>query len=180
LADSRANEERNMSDWQRRLLGMGLPCLLAYALDIGLTMHGQPPEYWAGDYAQTTEGAPFHRQLYAWHPAAAALGHLVWAGILIGLLLLLPEVLAVILTITVVFGHMAGAYTWLFEGVTMGWFQTTQGFFPAAAVVLGVGLTWALSGPPEVKRANRLHPLARWGLIAVLFGCACYMVFYPH
>ncbi|HKA86706.1 MAG TPA: hypothetical protein VKE22_03535, partial [Haliangiales bacterium] len=66
----------------------GLPCLFALLLDDGLTLHGQPAEYWAGDYAQTTEGAPFYRKLYAWHPAAAVCGHLVWAGLLGGLLVL--------------------------------------------------------------------------------------------
>jgi len=34
---------------------MGLPCLLALALDATLTMWGQPEEYWAGDYSRNTE-----------------------------------------------------------------------------------------------------------------------------
>ena len=44
-----------MPEWKRRLLGLGLPCLLAFAFDIGLTMYNQPAEYWAGDYSRTTE-----------------------------------------------------------------------------------------------------------------------------
>jgi hypothetical protein len=170
-----------MSNWRRRLLGMGLPCLMALALDVTLTMRGQPAEYWAGDYAQTNEGAPFHRKLYAIHPAAAVAGHTVWAGILIGLILLLPEVLAVILAIAVVFGHAAGAYTWLEGGVATGWFQTADGLIPAAAVVLGTGLYWSLSGPvqQEATGASRpVHPVVRWGLIALLFASACYMVLF--
>src|SRR5262245_11645134 len=102
-----------MANWQRRLIGLGLPCLFALLLDNGLTLHGQPAEYWAGDHSQTTEGAPFYRKLYVWHPAAAVCGYLVWAGLLGGLLILLPEVLAVVLSIAVVFGHTAGAYTWI-------------------------------------------------------------------
>jgi hypothetical protein len=37
-----------MTEWQRRLLELGLPCLLPWVLDVALTLHGQPPEYWAG------------------------------------------------------------------------------------------------------------------------------------
>ena len=48
-----------MPQWKRRLLGLGLPCLLAFAFDIGMTMYGQPAQYWAGDYSRTPEGAPF-------------------------------------------------------------------------------------------------------------------------
>src|SRR4051794_24914098 len=101
-----------MPDWNRRLVGLGVPCLLAFLLDSGLTLHGQPAEYWAGQYTFTTEGAPLMRRLYMAHPLAAVGGYLAWAGILCGLLVLLPEVLAVILSIAVVFGHVAGAYTW--------------------------------------------------------------------
>ena len=42
-----------MSEWHRRLLGLGLPCLLTWVIDFALTLHGQPPEYWAGDYSRT-------------------------------------------------------------------------------------------------------------------------------
>ena len=31
-----------MANWQRRLVGLGLPCLLTWMLDVGLTRHGQP------------------------------------------------------------------------------------------------------------------------------------------
>jgi hypothetical protein len=172
-----------MSNWKRRLLGMGLPCLLALALDNTVTLCGQPEEYWAGDYSQINESAPFNRMLFAIHPAAFVAWSAAWAGILIALILLLPESLAVVMSIAVVFGHTAGAYTWLGRGFTMGWFQTAGGLIPAAAVVLGVGLHWSLSEPDqrEATGANRpCHPLVRWGLIAALFGIGCYTIFFPH
>src|SRR6266852_3031289 len=97
-----------MPDWKRRLLGLGLPCMLAFLFDTGLTLHGQPAEYWAGDYSSSTEGAPFFRKLFEMHPAAAVAGEGLWAVIILVLILLLPEVPAVILTITIVLGHMAG------------------------------------------------------------------------
>jgi hypothetical protein len=172
-----------MSNWKRRLLGMGLPCFLAFALDTTVTLCGQPEEYWAGDYSQMNESSPFNRMLFALHPAAFIAWAGAWVGILIGLILLLPESLAVVLSIVVVFGHTAGAYTWLGGGFTAGWFQTAGGLIPAAAAVLGVGLYWSLSGPlqPDAMGANRpWNPLVRWGLIAALFGTACYTAFFPH
>src|SRR5215468_3485131 len=98
---------------KRHLLGVGIPCLLAVLLDAGLTTLGQSQEYWNGDYSAVNEGNPFFRNLFAIHPGAAIAGYVVWAGILIGLVLLLPEVLAVVLSMAVVFGHVGGAYTWL-------------------------------------------------------------------
>ena len=98
-----------MPEWKRRLWGMGLPCLLAFLLDAGHTLHGQPAEYWAGNYTDTTEGTPYFRLLFMIHPLAVIAGYLVWVGLLIGLLILLPEVLAVILSIAIVFGHTNGA-----------------------------------------------------------------------
>lgn len=178
-----------MANWKRRLIGLGLPCLLAVLLDDGLTLHGQPPEYWAGDYAQTTEGAPFYRRLYAWHPAAAVCGHLAWASLLGGLLILLPEVLAVVLAIAVVFGHTAGAYTWI-EGMLLrshgieakGWYQVANSMFLLSALTVGIGAHWtvratALRGASEPGR--RLPGWMRWGLVAVLFGSGAAIVFAP-
>jgi hypothetical protein len=170
-----------MSEWKRRLLGMGVPCLLAFLLDSSLTLQGQPAEYWSGNYAYTTEGAPLMRHLYMVHPLAAVAGYLVWAGLVLGLLVLLPEVLAVILSIAVVFGHVGGAYTWLAPAITVGWYQTVNGMFAVTAVVLGVGLHWALRAPvgTEATSTKRLPAWLRWGLIILLFGTGCAMIFAP-
>jgi hypothetical protein len=177
-----------VKDWQRRLLGFGIPCLLAWMLDVGLTLHGQPPEYWAGDYARTTEGAPFYRRLYTWHPAVAVGGHALWVALLVGLVVLLPEVLAVVLTIAVVFGHTAGAYTWVVSllyaasgPAATGWYQAANGMFLASAAVVGVGVRWAvrsgaLHGGQEVRRQSWRW---RWGGAAVLFAIGAAIVFVP-
>jgi hypothetical protein len=170
-----------MPDWKRRLLGMGIPCLVAFLLDSGLTLHGQPSKYWAGDYTYTTEGAPLMRRLYLIHPLAAVAGYLLWVSLMFGLLVLLPEVLAVILSIAIVFGHVAGAYTWLIPVITVGWYQTVNGMFLATAVVLGVGLHWSLRAS-ERARATSSQPLPaglRWGLIALLFSVGFSMIFAP-
>jgi hypothetical protein len=169
-----------MADWKRRVLGMGVPCLLAFLLDSSLTLHGQPAEYWAGNYTHTTEGAPFMRRLYMIHPLAAVAGYLVWAGLMFGLLVLLPEVLAVILSIAIVFGHVAGAYTWMLP-ITVGWYQTVNGMFLVTAIVLGVGLHWSLRAPVQTDATStrRLPTWLRWGLITLFFGTGCSMIFAP-
>jgi len=160
---------------------MGIPCLVAFLLDSGLTLHGQPSEYWAGDYSHTTEGGPFWRRLYTIHPWAAVGGYALWVGLGAGLLVLLPEVLAVILSIAIVFGHFAGAYTWLVRITSVGWYQTANGMFLVAAVVLGVGLHWSLRTcePATATAAHQLPGGLRWGLIALLFGAGFAMIFAP-
>src|SRR5260370_28494703 len=105
----RPPEDFGVANWQRRLIGLGLPCLLPWMLDVGLTLHGQPAAYWAGDYARTTEGAAFYRRLYAVHPAAGVGEHLVWVGLVGGLLVLLPAAPAVVLALAVAVGHTWGA-----------------------------------------------------------------------
>jgi hypothetical protein len=184
-------ESSEMANWQRRLIGLGLPCLLTWMLDVSLTLHGQPPEYWAGDYSRTTEGASFYRRLYTLHPAAAVGGHLVWIALLAGLLLLLPEVLAVVLAIAAVFGHTFGASTWVtaallyrasFGQPTMvSWYQAANGLFLLSAVVIGVGIHWAVRASALRQRDEPgwLTGRPRWVLIVVLLATAAVIVFVP-
>lgn len=172
-----------MLDWKHRLLGLGLPCLLAFSFDVGLTFHGQPTEYWGGDYAKTTEGSPFFRKLFEVHPLAAVAGEGLWAGIILVLILLLPEVLAVILAVTIVFGHTAGGSTWLIPVTWPHWFQTGNGILLVAATVLGVGLHWSLRKGRSASQAGMPHqlpPPVRWGMIVVAIGLACYMYLIPQ
>jgi hypothetical protein len=178
-----------MANWQRRLIGLGLPCLFALLLDDGLTLHGQPTEYWAGDYSQTTEAAPFNHRLYVWHPVAAVGGHLLWAGVLGGLLLLLPEVLAVVLAIAAVFGHTAGAYTWvqamLFRTYSVeatGWYQAANGMFLLSALIVGVGIRWTVRSTAlqaESVSGRRLPGWVRWISVAALVVGGALIVFAP-
>lgn len=181
-----------MVDWKRRLLGMGLPCLLAFALDATLTMWGQPEGFWAGNYSLTSEGSPIFRQFFALGPVAAIAGYAAWASVLLGLILLLPEALAVSLSLTAVLGHTAGAAMWvdglftvgrLGGGVAAGWFQTARGMLPAAAVVLGIGLCWSLREPGQGRAKGEQrswNPALRRGLVAALLGISTYMMLFHH
>jgi hypothetical protein len=172
-----------MADWKCRLLGLGLPCFLAWLFDVGMTFHGQPAAYWAGDYGRTTEGSPFFARLFEIHPLAAVAGEVLWLSIIFTWLLLMPEVLAVILAVAIVFGHTAGGFTWFGLLLERRWFQTLHGIFFVSATVLGVGLYWFLwigRRPDSVRQERRLHPVFRWSLLAVASALAIYFYLIPQ
>jgi hypothetical protein len=158
-----------MADWKRRLLGLGLPCLAAFLLDTTQRVCAQPEEYWAGNYQYILqEGTPFVRTLYTWHPLAAVGGYVLWAAILTALLLLLPRPLAVVLSITVVFGHIAGAYSWSAQFM----YRYLSVVFLLTGAGLGVGLYWYLKAPKHsgTKRLDQgfFPRVLRWGPILAL------------
>ena len=168
-----------VTDCKRRLIGMGIPFALAFvtdtALTTALTVRGHRPLE-MGDRL-------FFHTLYLIHPLAPIAGYLAWACVMIGLLLLLPDVLAVIVTIVVVFGHVGGAYSQIELFLGSGAYQITNGLFISTAITLGTGLWWRARASPAAQRSGRANgrpALLRWGLIAVFTGVACCMVFIPR
>jgi hypothetical protein len=174
-----------MTDWKRRLLGLGLPCLLAFLLDTGLRLRAQPAAYWAGNYHHTLqEGSPFVRALYTWHPLAAAAGYTSWAAIIAGLLVLLPECLGVILAIAVGFGHIGGAYSWSIPALGAWWYQITNGILFVSGLALGLGLHWYLRSSRSVAREHgkqgRRLAVVRWCSIVTLSGLGYFLYFFER
>ena len=180
-----------MATWQRRLIGLGLPCILTWVLDVGLTLQGQPPEYWAGDYARTSEGASFYRRLYTLHPAAGVGGQFLFISLIAGLLVLLPEVLAVVLALAAVFGNTYGASSWVTAALItrsawgratpMNWYQASNGMFLASAILAGVGVHWVvrsskLQGHVE---ARHLAEWQRWMVVSLFLAATAAIVFVP-
>jgi hypothetical protein len=180
-----------MANWQRRLVGLGLPCLLTWMLDVGLTLRAQPPEYWAGDYSRTTEGAAFYRRLYALHPAAGVGGQLLWVGVVAGLLVLLPETFAVVVALAAVFGNTFGASTWVTAALLsraswgsptiVNWYQASCGLFLAAALLAGVGVRWVVHSSTCARPGESIRPAGwlRWVLVSMLLVAAGAIVFVP-
>ena len=169
-----------MADGNRRLLGLGLPCLGAFLLDTTMRLCAQPEVYWAGNYNYILlEGTPFVRTLFTWHPLAAVSGFALWAAIIAVLLLLLPRAFAVVLSIAVVFGHGAGALSWSARFIDRVGYLSINGVFLMTGIGLGVGLHWYLRSPRHgeakelVPRASRR--MLRWGAIMVLGGMGCYL-----
>jgi hypothetical protein len=174
-----------MVDWQRRLLGLGLPCLLAFLLDTGLRLCAQPEAYWAGNYHRTlAEGTPFVYALYTWHPLAAVAGYALWAAIIAGLLVLLPECLAVILALATGVGHIGGAYTWLKPGLGTWWYELTNGILLVSGLSLGFGLQWYLRsakvGTVERGKQGRWFGVVRWCCIVALSGLGYFLYLFSR
>lgn len=175
----RHRRKRALAFWGRRL-GMVLPFLLAFLLDWSLTLYGQTAEYWAGNYACANETSPFFRGLFMIHPLAAIAGQLVWVGLILELLVLLPEFLAMILFILVVFGHMMGAYSWMILDITVGTYQFGMVTNLATALLLGLGLHWSQRAPLQNGTSEGTLPTwLRYGLIPLLSGTALLIVFAP-
>jgi hypothetical protein len=173
-----------MAEWKRRLLGLGLPCLLAFLLDTALRVRAQPARYWAGDYDFILqEGSTFVRRLYTWHPLAAIAGYGLWAALVAGLLLLLPRMLAVILTLIVVFGHLGGVYSWLAGDLGAWWYQLANAMFLVMGIGLGVGVHWYLRsfslGDAKSGEERGWFAAVRWCCIGVLFGTGYFLFLGP-
>jgi hypothetical protein len=120
--------------------------------------------------------------LYLINPLALIAGYLIWAGAIIGLLLLLPDVLAVIVTIVVAFGHVGGAYSQVIPVLGSWGYQVTNGVFLLTAAALGTGLWWSARASSAVRRSGPAGSLPVWlrcGLIALLAGVAGCMVLIP-
>ncbi len=167
-----------MTDSKRRLIGMGIPFGLAFvtdtALTTALTVRGHPP--W-----EIVDRLFFHT-LYLIHPLAPIAGCLSWACVIIGLLLLLPDVLAVIVAVAAVFGHVGGAYSQLIPFLGSRGYQITNGVFVLTAAALGTGLWWSARVSPAVQRSGPAYDLPvwlRWGLITLLAVVAGCMVLIP-
>jgi hypothetical protein len=163
-----------------RLLGLCLPPLLLCALDGTLTLLGQAPAYWAGDYRAVNEASPTLHHLLRIHPAAFAAGLLAWAAVFVGLIVLLPDTLALMVGIAVTFGHTAGAATWLLFRFQYS-YQACNGLFLASAVLLGLGIRWGWRARPAQACGPAGWPAGlRWALVAVLCGVAAYLFLWPR
>jgi hypothetical protein len=161
-----------MTDSKRRLVGMGIPFALAFLPDTVLSIFS---------HSVIADGLLF-RALARLHPEADILGYVAWAGAIVGLLLLTPELLAVILTIAVVFGHVVGAYFQLTVFLGSWWYQAANGLFLLAAVALGTGLTWSARAASVAEHTVSGKPLPawlRWGLIAFLSVVALGTIWHP-
>ena len=168
-----------MEGTKRRLLGLCLPPVLFCLLDAAVTLLGQSAQYWAGNYAQVNEGSPTFHDLLQIHPAAFAVGTLVWIMVFVVGILLLPGTLALIVSIVVTFGHTAGAATWLWGRFHC--YQTCLGLFLISAIVLGVGIRWGwLAVPEQEYRLRGWASFARWGMVSMLFGVGVYLFLWPR
>jgi hypothetical protein len=167
----------------RSVLGLCLPLALAAAADCSLTLSGQPEAYWAGDYSQVREGSPVFRRLLNSHPAAFVVGWWAYVGVLAGLILLLPRLLALTTGVAATTSYAWGASTWLWFSSRLPYrYQTCNVLFLLVGLALSAGIYWGwLRGPEHGGVAGWHWPAAvRWAMIGALFGVVVYVAFWPH
>ena len=169
-----------MTGVKNRLLGLCLPPLAFCTLDATLTLLGQSADYWAGNHVRANEASPTFSQLLQSHPAAFVVGNLMWAAMFVGLILLLPDALALIVSIVVTVGHTFGAATWLVVRFHCR-YQSCMGLFLLSAILLGAGIYWGWRARPEQEfRLSGWRSILRWASSVLLIGIAVYLFLWPH
>jgi len=165
---------------RQRFLGLCLPPLAFSLVDCIITLVGQSTAYWQGKYELANETSPTLHHLLVLHPAAFIAGLLVWWCIFVGIILLLPDTLALIVCIGVTFGHTVGVATWILFHFKYG-YQVCNGLFLLAAVILGLGIRWGWrAGPAQEYLLPRWSMWLRWLLAAVLFTVGVYLFLWPR
>ncbi|MGD0897022.1 MAG: hypothetical protein ABR915_04240 [Thermoguttaceae bacterium] len=169
-----------ISGLRQRFLGLCLPPLVFCALDATVTLMGQSTEYWQNQWADVNEIAPTFHYLLTVHPAAFAVGMAGWAVIFVMVLFLLPDTLALIVSVAIVLGHAGGTVAWLGYHFKFS-YQMCNGLALLAAVAIGTGVRWGWQATPnEALRLDRMPQVWRWTLILLLGGIGVYLFLWPR
>jgi hypothetical protein len=150
-----------MRYFRRRFLGFCLLPILLTALDDGLTLAGQPKEYWAGDYGQAHEMDPISHTLLVYHPLAFIAVNAALTLVLIGLILLTPRIVAAIFSIMTSLVHWAGATTWFFHQDYLNYREKSLGLALLMIICMAVGLGWGWRAKSHAAAGR--HSTVLWG-----------------
>ena len=97
------------------------PMLLAFAVDVTLTLHGQPKEYWLGNTGAVEEANPIGYILLVRSPWLFLFCAIVWMSVLSGTILFWRKPIAEWLAVVVAFAHAIGGCSWLIRSGDLGW-----------------------------------------------------------
>ena len=115
-------------------LWLCLPFALVVFIDAGLTLYGQPNEYWSGNRQCVNEIFP----VFAWGlrngPDTFLVLCLGWIFFFSVLIMLTPSTLSEIISLALVNGHTWGAMTWLVYSIRMNYYLCIL-YFAFTAVV---------------------------------------------
>src|SRR5688572_12711848 len=92
-----------------RRVWLCLPPLTAFILDLTFTLHGQRPEYWAGDYSAVDEGNPVASWVMQIHPLLFLTCCFLYAAVLGLLLSCWRSSATVVLSFLLTLSHSVGA-----------------------------------------------------------------------
>lgn len=96
--------------------------LVAFALDLGLTLLGQEQRYWRGEYEAAIEYNPLWYPLLTFHPIAFLGAVFCCPLAYASLLLLWNHRFAVVIAVFMALQHAIGAASWLARNGLWGWF----------------------------------------------------------
>lgn len=157
-----------MGKVKRRFLGLCLVPILLAGLDGSVTLLGQPPAYWAGDYSQVREGTPGFRLLLTHGPAAYVAGLAVWVLAFVGMILLLPATLALAVCLQFTLGHAIGAFSWINRFPHGRELPLLINALAAVGLAVGIRRGWACEPRDDAPLAPRLPAVLRWAIVAAL------------
>lgn len=110
-----------------------VPVVGVYTADVALTLTGQPPLYWAGEYSTVSEINPVGHVLLAYSPWAFGGAAVVWLIAVCLMVLLWRHRLAVVGAKVLAVGHAVGGACWLARHGGW-WFLAGCGYLAVAAV----------------------------------------------
>jgi hypothetical protein len=158
-----------------------IPPILLCCLDFALTLYGQSPAYWAGNYQAVNEISPSFRWYLETHPLLFAVMGMVWIGIFSTLIAILPEKIGMAISVAVVIGHMAGSATWL--AYRLNSYQSCNALFlfTSIAIVTSFNMGRSDTGRTLIdwNRTN-VPPWTRWILAAALVALPVWWFLIPH
>lgn len=154
---------------QFRMLWLLLPPIVLCCLDFGITLYGQSESYWSGNYNDINELSPSFARYLSIHPLAFIAAALVWIAIFSSVIAIVPERIAMTLSICVVIGHMTGAASWL--AYRFGSYQACNALFLVTSIMIVVAFNNARSEgtrPLIDWPRTGLPDWTRWLVVAIL------------
>ncbi len=127
----------------RQRLWLALPAALTATVDVALTLDGQGPAYWAGDYALAHELNPIGYALLRGHPLFFAAAGAGWVALLAFAISRLPGSAAASAAFLAAFLHAIGGASWLWQFETAGAGLATAYLVAAERLV---GHSWRKAG----------------------------------
>jgi hypothetical protein len=112
-------------------------------LDQSITLFGQAPDYWKGDYSLANEGNPWFNWLLRQHPLAFEAGISAWVGVFSVVILALPRRASMTISMAIVLGHTWGAATWICFVWPFGYWIALALFLASSIIIVA---TWERFG----------------------------------
>ncbi|MGL4419096.1 MAG: hypothetical protein ACRCZF_00395 [Gemmataceae bacterium] len=126
-----------------------LPAVVLFAADVGLTLTGQPPAYWAGDFSTAIEANPIAYPILANSPWLFIGLATLWLILVSIIVVRWNHVLSGWMAVFVAFAHAIGGASWL---VKLG----PWGLFAAIVYIAGAAqlANWCWRSVPSTERSD--------------------------